>query len=84
MKEKKLIIIGAGQTIDELFPIIKNLKTNINYKLFKILDDDKKFHKKNYKGIPIETDISKAKNIKIAILYLVSVLIKTKIIERKF
>ena len=64
MKEKKLIIIGAGQTIDELFPIIKNLKTNINYKLFKILDDDKKFHKKNYKGIPIETDISKAKKYK--------------------
>ena len=64
MKEKKLIIIGAGQTMDELFPIIKNLKTNINYKIFKILDDDQKFYKKNYKGIPIETDISKAKKYK--------------------
>ena len=43
MVEKKLIVIGAGQTIDEIFPIIKNLKSNINYKLFKILDDDIKY-----------------------------------------
>ena len=64
MVEKKLIVIGAGQTIDEIFPIIKNLKSNINYKLFKILDDDKKFHKKSYKGIPIEIGISKAKKYK--------------------
>ena len=26
MKQKKLVIIGAGQTIDELYPIIKDLK----------------------------------------------------------
>ena len=64
MVEKKLIVIGAGQTIDEIFPIIKNLKSNINYKLFKILDDDKKFYKKSYKGIPIEIGISKAKKYK--------------------
>ena len=25
MKQKKLVIIGAGQTIDELYPIIKDL-----------------------------------------------------------
>ena len=64
MKEKKLIVIGAGQTIDEIFPLIKNLKSNIKYNLFKILDDDKRFYKKNYKGIPIEIGISKAKKYK--------------------
>ena len=61
MKQKKIVIIGAGQTVDELYPIIKNLKNDDNYKIYKILDDDKKFYKKNYKGIPIEVDISKAK-----------------------
>ena len=46
MKQKKLVIIGAGQTVDELYPIIQDLKEDKNYKIFKILDDDKKFHKK--------------------------------------
>ena len=49
MKEKKLIIIGAGQTIDELFPIIKNLKTT-NYKLL-IFHDDKSSIKKIIKEL---------------------------------
>ena len=64
MKQKKIVIIGAGQTVDELYPIIKNLKNNENYKIYKILDDNKKFYKKNYKGIPIEIDIAKAKKYK--------------------
>ena len=64
MKQKKLVIIGAGQTIDELYPIIKDLKEDKNYKIFKILDDDKKFHKKNYKGIQIEVGISNARKYK--------------------
>ncbi len=58
---KKLIVIGAGQTIDELHPIIKNLKSSTDYKLYKILDDNKKFYKKNYKGIPIEVGIANAR-----------------------
>lgn len=64
MTQKKLIVIGAGQTIDELYPIIQNLKNGKNYKLYKILDDDKKFFKKNYKGIPIQIGISNARKYK--------------------
>ena len=65
MKTKSIIVVGAGNTIDELFPIIKNISVdNLQYKIVGILDDDKKYHKKNYKGIPIHVGIENAKNFK--------------------
>ena len=64
MKRKKIIIIGGGQTADEIYPILKNLKYDENYIIHKILDDNKIFHKKNYKGIPIEVGISNARKYK--------------------
>ena len=64
MKTKKIIVVGAGNTIDELFPIIKNISNKNKYKIVGILDDDKKFFKKNYKGVPIHIGIENAKKFK--------------------
>lgn len=61
MAKKGLIIIGAGQTIDEIYPIIKS---NYNYKITKILDDNKSYFKKDFKGIPIEIGIENARKFK--------------------
>ena len=34
MKTKNIVVVGAGNTIDELFPIIKNISANnTNYKI---------------------------------------------------
>ena len=45
MKTKNIVVVGAGNTIDELFPILKNTsKDNTNYKIVGILDDDKKYY----------------------------------------
>ena len=41
MKTEKLIIIGAGNSADEIYPIVKNNKSNIDYKVVGIIDDDK-------------------------------------------
>jgi len=64
MKKKKLIIVGAGYTIDELYPLIKNISKKVNYNIVGILDDNKKFFKKDYKGIPIHIGLENAKKFK--------------------
>tara|TARA_B100000029_G_scaffold511921_2_gene607194 strand:+ start:199 stop:849 length:651 start_codon:yes stop_codon:yes gene_type:complete len=64
MKTKKIIAVGAGNTIDELYPIIKNSSNEKKYKLVGILDDNKKFYKRNYKGIPIHIGLENAKKFK--------------------
>ena len=61
MKTEKIILVGAGYTADEISPIILNNKDNKNYKIVGILDDNKKFYKKNYKGIPIYIGLENAK-----------------------
>jgi len=64
MKTEKLIIIGAGNSVDEIYPIVKNNKSNIDYKVVGIIDDDKKYFKKLYKGIPIHIGLEKVKKPK--------------------
>jgi acetyltransferase-like isoleucine patch superfamily enzyme len=48
MKTEKLIIIGAGNSADEIYPIVKN----------------NKYFKKSYKGIPIHIGLEKVKKFK--------------------
>ena len=57
------MILGAGNTVDELFPILQSLSKSKNYKIEAILDDNKNILKK-YKGIPINIGLENAKNIK--------------------
>ena len=64
MKPKKIIIIGAGYTSDELFPIINNLSKSSKFKVVGILDDNKKLYKKKYKGLPIHIGLENAKKFK--------------------
>ena len=49
MKRKNIVILGAGNTVDELFPILQSLSKSKNYKIEAILDDNKKYFKKNIK-----------------------------------
>ena len=64
MKMKKLIIVGGGYTTDELYSLVNNASTKVSYKIVAILDDNKKFFKKNYKGIPIHIGLENAKKFK--------------------
>jgi len=64
MKTEKLIIIGAGNSVDEIYPIVMNNQSNINYKVVGIIDDDKKYFKQSYKGIPIHVGLEKVKKFK--------------------
>ena len=61
-KIKKLVIIGAGKSLEEIFPIL--LMRKDEYFITAIYDDDKKYYKKNYHGIPIKIGIDKAKSEK--------------------
>ncbi len=61
MKTKKIILVGAGYTADELLPIILNNQDNVSYKIVGILDDNKNLFKKNYQGIPIHVGLENAK-----------------------
>ena len=64
MKRKNIVILGAGNTVDELFPILQSLAKSKNYKIEAILDDNKKYFKKKYKGIPINIGLENAKKYK--------------------
>ena len=64
MKRKNIVILGAGNTTDELFPILKSLSKSKNYKIEAILDDNKKYFKKKYKGIPINIGLENANRYK--------------------
>ena len=44
-KRDKIIIIGAGRSLEEIFPILKSLENNFIVKA--IYDDNKKYYKKN-------------------------------------
>lgn len=61
-KTKKLVIIGAGRSLEEIFPIL--LMRKDEYLITSIYDDNKKYYKKKYHGIPIKIGIDKAKNEK--------------------
>ena len=58
---KNIIILGAGNTADEIVPILDSLSKNKDYKIKAILDDDKKYFKKSYNGIPIHIGLENAK-----------------------
>ena len=60
MKRKNIVILGAGNTADELIPILDNLQKNKKFKINAIIDDDKKFYNKSVKGIPIEIGLENA------------------------
>ena len=64
MKTKKIIILGAGNTVDELFPIIQSLYRQKKYKIKAIFDDNKKYYKKSYNGVPIYIGLENAKKNK--------------------
>lgn len=61
---KKIILVGAGYNFSEINPILKNLKNQKKFKIVGILDDNKKFFKKNYKGIPIHIGLENAPKFK--------------------
>ena len=58
---KNIVILGAGNTTDEIIPILESLSKNKDYKVKAIIDDDKKYFKKSYKGIPIHIGLENAK-----------------------
>ncbi len=64
MKRKNIIIIGAGNTADEIYPILQNLKKNKQFNIQAILDDDKRYYKKKIHDIPIYIGIENAKKYK--------------------
>tara|TARA_B110000027_G_scaffold132340_1_gene158303 strand:+ start:485 stop:1135 length:651 start_codon:yes stop_codon:yes gene_type:complete len=64
MKTKNIVILGAGNTADEIIPILDSLSKNKEYKIKGILDDDKKYFKKTYKGIPISIGLENAQKFK--------------------
>ena len=39
---KNIVILGAGNTTDEIIPILESLSKNKDYKVKAIIDDDKK------------------------------------------
>lgn len=61
---KKIILVGGGYNFSEINPIIKSLKNGKKYKIAGILDDDKKFFKKNYKGLPFYVGLETASKFK--------------------
>jgi len=61
---KNIIILGAGNTADEIVPILDSLSKNKDYKIKAILDDDKKYFKKSYNGIPIHIGLENAKKFR--------------------
>lgn len=61
---KKIILVGAGYNYFEINPILKNLKGKNSFKLVGILDDDKKFFKKDLKGIPYIVGLQNARKFK--------------------
>ena len=84
MKRKNIVILGAGNTADELIPILDNLQKNKKFKINAIIDDDKKFYNKSVKGIPIEIGLENAIKRKTLFSYLELVPITIKIIEKKY
>ena len=64
MKTQKIIIVGAGNSVSEIFPIINENKSGINYKIVGILDDNKKYYKKYYNGVPIFIGLENARKYK--------------------
>tara|TARA_B100000029_G_scaffold516819_1_gene635188 strand:- start:1032 stop:1679 length:648 start_codon:yes stop_codon:yes gene_type:complete len=64
MKTENIVILGAGYTADEIVPILKNSKKNKKYKIKAILDDDKKYFKKDHRGIPIHIGLENAYKFK--------------------
>ena len=61
-KRDKIIIIGAGRSLEEIFPILKSLENNFIVKA--IYDDNKKYYKKKYFGIPYKIGIKNARSEK--------------------
>ena len=61
-KRKNLVLIGAGKSIYEIVPIIKESEENFNLKA--IYDDNKIYKKKKIFGIPVTYGIENAKKEK--------------------
>ena len=60
MKRKNIVILGAGNTADELIPILDNLQKNKKFKINAIIDDKKFYNKFVLEGIPIEIGLENA------------------------
>ena len=60
MKRKNIIIIGAGNTASEIYPILQSLSKTKKFNIQAILDDNKKYHKKKFQGVPIHIGIENA------------------------
>lgn len=63
-KTQNLVLLGAGYCADEIIPILNSIKSTKKFKVKSILDDDKKFYKKNVKGIPIQVGLENAYKFK--------------------
>ena len=61
---KKIILVGAGYNYFEINPILENLNKGRKFKLVGILDDNKKYYKKNFKGIPFYIGLENAYKFK--------------------
>ena len=84
MKRKNIIIIGAGNTASEIYTILQSLTKTKKFNIQAILDDNKKYYKKKFQGIPIHIGIENASKYKNSLLYLVLALIKIKTKEKIF
>ena len=49
MKRKNIIIIGAGNTASEIYTILQSLTKTKKFNIQAILDDNKKYYKKNFR-----------------------------------
>ena len=62
-KRKKIVIIGGGLSVEEIYPILKRIKKE-NYIIKSIYDDNKNYHKKYYYDIPFKVGIENARENK--------------------
>ena len=63
-KITNLVLLGAGYSADEVIPIIDSIKKKKKFKLKAILDDNKKFFKKEINGVPIHVGLENAYKFK--------------------
>lgn len=57
---ENLVLLGAGYSSHEIIPILESINKTKRFKIKAILDDDKKYFKKNFKGIPISIGLENA------------------------
>ena len=48
MKTKKIVIIGAKNSFNKVFPILNGKKYKSKYKVTNVIDDNKAYYKKKF------------------------------------